>query len=244
MDLAEKLADFVGGHLQGAAVDLPSLRFGDEAVRLKNYTSSTLIESGVSTSSPILGAGKCFIGAHSYMNDGGYIRCDTGGVFLGRYNSIGRRVTIGAGMHRATGLSTSPILRGVRVSGYSEDEMRELGGRISSSKTTVIGSDVWIGDGVVIMPGIEIGTGAIIAANAVVTRDVESYSVVGGVPARQIKRRFPSRVIDGLLASCWWERSVEDLNALPLANVHVLLKHEFPGPSTFATWRPVANAAV
>ena len=68
----------------------------------------------------------------------------------------------------------------------------------------VIGNDVWIGGRATILRGVTIGDGAVVGAGAVVTRDVEPYTVVGGVPARPIKKRFPEPVIDKLEELCWW----------------------------------------
>jgi virginiamycin A acetyltransferase len=70
---------------------------------------------------------------------------------------------------------------------------------------TIIGNDVWIGYKATIMPGINIGDGAIIAANATVVKDVEPYSVVGGNPARELKRRFDEETIEKLLEIKWWD---------------------------------------
>ena len=68
----------------------------------------------------------------------------------------------------------------------------------------IIGNDVWIGYEAVIMPGVKIGDGAIIATRAVVTKDVPPYTIVGGVPARPIKKRFDDNTIDKLLKIKWW----------------------------------------
>lgn len=68
-----------------------------------------------------------------------------------------------------------------------------------------IGSDVWIGDNVVILPEVNIGNGAIIGAGAIVTKDVPPYAIVGGNPAKIIKYRFSESVIQELLDSKWWE---------------------------------------
>ena len=70
---------------------------------------------------------------------------------------------------------------------------------------TVIGNDVWIGYEAVIMPGVKIDDGAIIGTRAVVTRDVPPYTIVGGVPARPIRRRFDDAVIEKLEALRWWD---------------------------------------
>lgn len=71
-------------------------------------------------------------------------------------------------------------------------------------KDTIVKNDVWIGYKATIMPGIQIGNGAIIAAQAVVTKDVEPYSIVGGNPAKIIRQRFPDEVIEILQKLCWW----------------------------------------
>jgi virginiamycin A acetyltransferase len=70
---------------------------------------------------------------------------------------------------------------------------------------TVIGSDVWIGYESVIMQGVHIGDGAIIGTRAVVTKDVEPYSIIGGVPAKEIKKRFDTETIKELLKIRWWD---------------------------------------
>ena len=70
---------------------------------------------------------------------------------------------------------------------------------------TIVGNDVWIGQNVTIMPGINIGDGAIIAANAVVTKDVPAYHIVGGNPAKIIRKRFDDDLIKHLLSIKWWD---------------------------------------
>lgn len=71
---------------------------------------------------------------------------------------------------------------------------------------TNIGNDVWIGQGVLIIGGVNIGDGAVVAAGAVVTKDVEPYTIVGGVPARFIKKRFTEEEIDSLKRIGWWNK--------------------------------------
>jgi virginiamycin A acetyltransferase len=77
---------------------------------------------------------------------------------------------------------------------------------------TIIGNDVWIGYKATIMPGVNIGDGAIIASQATVTRDVEPYSIVGGNPARLIKKRFSEEDIKRLLKLKWWDWEVEKIS--------------------------------
>lgn len=79
---------------------------------------------------------------------------------------------------------------------------------------TVIGNDVWIGMNSMLMPGVKIGDGAIIAAQSVVTKDVAPYSLVGGNPAKLIKNRFSESEIADLLALKWWNWSNEKVEAL------------------------------
>jgi virginiamycin A acetyltransferase len=76
---------------------------------------------------------------------------------------------------------------------------------------TVIGNDVWIGYGATIMPGVIVGDGAIIATKSVVTRDVEPYAIVGGNPAKLIKKRFDEEAILRLLALKWWDWPIEKI---------------------------------
>ena len=75
----------------------------------------------------------------------------------------------------------------------------------------VIGNDVWIGYEALIMAGVHIGNGAIIGSRAVVTKDVPPYTIVGGVPARPIRKRFDEEVIQKLEALKWWDWSAEEI---------------------------------
>jgi len=78
---------------------------------------------------------------------------------------------------------------------------------------TIIGNDVWIGHNATIMPGIKIGDGAIIAANATVTKDVAPYTIVGGNPLIEIKKRFSEAKIEKLLELKWWNWDIEKITA-------------------------------
>jgi serine acetyltransferase len=81
--------------------------------------------------------------------------------------------------------------------------------------TTIIGSDVWIGEKSLIKQGVSIGNGAVIGMGSVVTRDVQPYSIVAGVPAKEIRKRFEESIIQRLQKSEWW--SLEDKQILELA---------------------------
>ena len=78
----------------------------------------------------------------------------------------------------------------------------------------IIGNDVWIGSNVTIMSGVKIGDGACIASHSVVTKNVEPYTVVGGNPAKVIKKRFNNDVINKLLELKWWDKEDDEINSL------------------------------
>lgn len=80
-------------------------------------------------------------------------------------------------------------------------------------RDTVVGHDVWIGHNAAIMPGVQIGSGAIIAAASVVARDVPPYAVVGGNPAAIIRMRYSDEIIDELLDIAWWDWPIDKIEA-------------------------------
>ncbi|HIK42972.1 CatB-related O-acetyltransferase [Thermoleptolyngbya sp. M55_K2018_002] len=82
---------------------------------------------------------------------------------------------------------------------------------------TIIGNDVWIGYGAMLMPGVQVGDGAIIATGAVVTRNVEPYTIVGGNPAALIRKRFDDAVIQELLQIRWWDWDIQKITRHLLA---------------------------
>lgn len=77
----------------------------------------------------------------------------------------------------------------------------------------IVGNDVWIGHEAVLMPGITVGSGAIIGTRALVTKDVPPYAIVGGNPAKIIRKRFDDTTIQKLLNIAWWDWSVEQITA-------------------------------
>jgi virginiamycin A acetyltransferase len=94
---------------------------------------------------------------------------------------------------------------------------------------TVIGNDVWIGYNATIMAGVKIGDGAIVASKSVVTKDVEPYSIVGGNPAKEIRKRFPGSTIQRLLKLKWWDWDIEkitkNLQHITNTNIDLLEQH-------------------
>lgn len=79
---------------------------------------------------------------------------------------------------------------------------------------TVIGNDVWIGQNATVLPGVHIGNGAIIGAGSVVSNDVEAYTIVAGNPAKPIRKRFDDSLIEILEKLKWWDKSIDEINAL------------------------------
>ncbi|WP_224549659.1 DapH/DapD/GlmU-related protein [Mesorhizobium sp. CA16] len=91
------------------------------------------------------------------------------------------------------------------------------------AKSVSIGHDVWIGHGAVIMPGVAIGNGVVIGANAVVTHEVAPYTIVAGVPAKPLRRRFSATVASRIEALAWWDwppeklaSAIPDMQAMPI----------------------------
>jgi acetyltransferase-like isoleucine patch superfamily enzyme len=131
---------------------------------------------------------------------------------IGNYCSIASNVNIGLASHPINLISTSPVFY---------DNSQPLPDFFVKNNTfsevlprTYIGSDVWIGQSVMIKAGLSLGTGSIIGAGSIVTKDVQPYSIVVGVPAKTIKMRFSDDLIVELLNSKWWEEDPKVLKSL------------------------------
>ncbi|CAH1667292.1 Chloramphenicol acetyltransferase [Chelatococcus asaccharovorans] len=130
---------------------------------------------------------------------------------IGSYCSIADQVEIMlGGNHRADFVSTYPFSAFPAQWPEAPKSLDHQG----PAGDVVIGHDVWIGSGALILPGVTIGSGAVIAARAVVSRDVPPYAVVGGVPARLIRKRFDDAAIAALLDCAWWDLPRHDVAAL------------------------------
>jgi len=137
---------------------------------------------------------------------------------LYHFDFVGDKLIIGKFCQIATGVRF--IMNGGNhaLNGFSVFPFAAFGGEWSDvslkSETkgdTIIGNDVWIGNAATIMPGIQIGDGAIIASNAVVTKNVEPYSIVGGNPAKLIRHRFDEKTIQALLKIQWWNWEINKI---------------------------------
>jgi acetyltransferase-like isoleucine patch superfamily enzyme len=129
-----------------------------------------------------------------------YHEGDTTRVVIGRYCSIASGVGImPGGNHRTDWVSMFPFRIRYGLEGAGRD------GHPTSKGDVVIGNDVWIGNDALILSGITIGDGAVVAAKAVVTRDVPAYAIVAGNPGRVVGHRFSEREREQLLAIRWWD---------------------------------------
>jgi len=180
-------------------------------------TSPFRFEPPVTLGSGVGVFGDVEIGAHSYMNSGS-IRAR---VTIGRFCSIAYNVTLGVPNHAIHLLSSHPFA--TKANHDKNHNSPFLVKHHHWTQRTIVGHDVWIGQGVTVLQGIAIGSGAVIAAGAVVTKDVPPYAIIGGVPAKIIRYRFDEETICKLLASEWWLRPIEELQKLPTNNIEACL---------------------
>ncbi len=148
------------------------------------------------------------MGDYSYIvNDGDVIY-----TTIGRFCSIAAQVRINPGNHPMWRASQAHF--SYRASAYFEGEQDEADFfNWRREHHVTIGNDVWIGHGVVVLAGRRVGDGAVIAAGAVVSKDVAPYTIVGGVSAKEIGRRFPAAVGERLQRLGWWNWDHETLRA-------------------------------
>lgn len=170
-----------------------------------------------------------FIGAFSYMGGRDTFMRHVSSV--GRFCSIASNVITGQVEHPTDFLSAHPMFQGEfdwpLANGFREANQPminksaikagELNNRFSK---IVIGNDVWIGEGAFIRRGVTIGDGAIIAARAVVTKNVPPYAIVGGSPSRILKYRFSEEVISQLLSISWWKYEINLLEGVDFTDIN------------------------
>jgi len=161
------------------------------------------------------------IGAYSYISPRSEIRHTT----IGRYCSIGDSVDMRGSAHPKEWLSSHPFPY-TNLFSSSRPYCPPLTFE-GYAKRTRIGHDVWVGSRAMILPGVTVGTGAVIGAGAIVVKDVPAYAVVVGNPAQVVKFRFEPSLIDRLLKSEWWmydlPRFLEECPGAPLDNPEKML---------------------
>lgn len=172
-----------------------------------------------------IGARTAF--AESSLGDYSYVVNDADVIYttIGKFCSIAAHTRINPGNHPMQRASQSHF--SYRSSAYFEDAEDDADFFAWRRSTPVsIGHDVWIGHGAIILPGRRIGTGAVVAGGAVVTKDVPDYTIVAGNPARIIRRRFPEAIAERLKVLAWWDWEHARLRAA-LADFRVLSVEDF-----------------
>ena len=155
-------------------------------------------------------------------------------VEIGSFCSIAENVHLVVdGNHRTEWISTYPF--GRLLEGFPSNPSHPAG-----KGDMLIGHDVWIGRSALILPGVEIGSGAVIAAGSVVTRSVRPYEIVGGNPAASLGFRFSPAAIDALLEIAWWEWPLkkirQELELLESGRIDEFIdRHRTQPPATAAT---------
>lgn len=131
-------------------------------------------------------------------------------LIIGKFCMIasGVKFIMNGANHLTDSLSTYPFA----IFGNGWEKAME-GKSYPNKGDLVIGNDVWIGHNATIMAGVKIGDGAIIATNSTVVKDVEPYTIVGGNPALEIKKRFPKETIEKLLELKWWDWDIDKITA-------------------------------
>lgn len=174
------------------------------------------------------------IGAFTYFSDDVYVRHVNS---IGRFCAFGPYVMLGPAEHSVKSLTAHIMFPNWdsnwanSFSNYLEDSKESIDNirknqskEMAAKRNCIVGNDVWIGTKAVVLRGVTIGDGAIVAAGAVVTKDVRPYSIVGGVPAREIGLRFDERTIDKLLALQWWRYGPDILAGCDITDIDKTLE--------------------
>jgi Acetyltransferase (isoleucine patch superfamily) len=134
-------------------------------------------------------------------------------LIIGKFCQIAKGVefVMNGANHRMNCASTYPFYI---MGGDWGNALAPVAKELPLKGDTVVGNDVWIGQNTTILPGVHIGDGAIIGLNSVVARDVPPYTIVAGNPAKIIRKRFDDELIDLLLKLKWWDKSIEEIDAL------------------------------
>lgn len=153
------------------------------------------------------------IGKCTYISSNSIIESN---VEIGAYCSLAPHIHIAPGEHYTNFITTHPLLFNPAWRKKLNIEEKETYVKTikKTDEKTVIGNDVWIGLNSIIMRGVTIGDGAVIAAGSVVTKDIPPYAIVGGVPAKIIKYRFSEEEIKKLLKQKWWNKPLNSIEKM------------------------------
>lgn len=207
-----------------------ALYYFGTALYINLFTSTKRVSFTSRVKNPQKLMGPCKIGAHSYLSGslGKYSYIGTNCKMyaqIGNFCSVGNYVEVVCAFHPIQYVSTSPAFysnAGQCVKSFVEEQTFNDTIYIDENNIgCIIGNDVWIGDHVLIKGGVTIGDGAVLAMGAVVTHDVAPYSIVAGVPAKEIKKRFTQQQIDSLQSIQWWGKSSEWINTMKIYNTDI-----------------------
>jgi virginiamycin A acetyltransferase len=146
-------------------------------------------------------------------------------LIIGKFCALARDIKfiMNGANHKLNGFSTYPF----QIFGNGWEKVAPQAGELPYKGDTVIGNDVWIGYEAVMMPGVQVGDGAIVAAKSVVVSDVLPYTVVGGNPAKCIRQRFDDETIQALLKVGWWNWDIKkitrNLEQIVAADIEALI---------------------
>ena len=149
-------------------------------------------------------------------------------LIIGKFCALARGVKfiMNGANHKMNGFSTYPFF--AFQNGW--EKVSPQPGELPYKGDTIVGNDVWIGYEAVIMPGVTVGDGAIVAAKSVVVSDVAPYTIVGGNPAKCIRQRFSNEIIQSLVEIAWWNWKIEkitrNLEVIVAADIESLLNCE------------------
>jgi virginiamycin A acetyltransferase len=131
-------------------------------------------------------------------------------LIIGKFCALAKDVkfVMNGANHLMSGFSTYPFF----IFGNGWERVAPPQGAFPYKGDTVVGNDVWIGYDAMVMPGVRIGDGAIVATRSVVASDVPAYAIVAGNPAKVIRRRFPDEIVAELLDIAWWNWSAADVS--------------------------------
>ena len=140
------------------------------------------------------------LGDYSYLGE----NCDVADAAIGKFTAIANSVRIGAPNHPMGRASQHRFTYCPEYYDATTSRDRDFFAERRGDRV-IVGNDVWIGHAAILLPGVTVGDGAVIAAGAVVSRDVAPYTIVAGVPARAIRQRFPDHVANSLSRIAWWD---------------------------------------
>lgn len=196
----------------------------------KDWTDSYFIKDKIKSKNIIVGDYSYYSGYYHdknfedlcvrYLHPDGD---DVDKLIIGKFCSIASGIAFimaGNQGHRQDWISTFPFYY------FEEFKDGKPDNGLKFCSDTVVGNDVWIGTEAIIMPGVKIGDGAVIGARSIVTKDVESYTIVAGNPAKVIKKRFTDEEIKMLLEMQWWNWDInkikENLHLITSSNIRAL----------------------